>query len=160
MAGMDRYRSHDGGVAAGRRELAAGWPAILACFVTAILGWGFGFYGQAVYLAELQRSRFWSGSLISSGTTLYYLVGAGLIALAPGAIARFGPRLVIILGGGIMVGSALGIALAAAPWQLYLADLAMAVGWAATSGAAAWRSASLSTAPAPPALPWRRPWSI
>jgi len=132
---VDRDRGDAVGAVAARRELAAGWPAILACFVTAILGWGFGFYGQAVYLAELQHSRGWSGSLISSGTTLYYLVGAGLIALTPGAIARFGARTVVISGAAIMVGSALGIALAAAPWQLYLADLAMAVGWAATSSA-------------------------
>ncbi len=32
-------------------ELATGWPLVLACSATAVFAWGFGSYGQAVYLA-------------------------------------------------------------------------------------------------------------
>jgi len=38
-------------------ELATGWPSIVACAATAVFAWGFGSYGQAVYLSELQRTR-------------------------------------------------------------------------------------------------------
>ena len=30
---------------------------VLACFAMAILGWGFGFYGQAVYVAQSAEWR-------------------------------------------------------------------------------------------------------
>jgi hypothetical protein len=46
-------------------ELRQHWPAVLACFATATFAWGFGFYGQSVYLAELQRLQGWSASTIS-----------------------------------------------------------------------------------------------
>ena len=32
-----------------------GWRVVGACFVMAVLSWGFGFYGHGFYLAELQR---------------------------------------------------------------------------------------------------------
>ena len=48
-------------------EFRQGWPVVLACFCTATFAWGFGFYGQSVYLAELQHARGWPASLIASG---------------------------------------------------------------------------------------------
>ena len=32
-----------------------GWRVVLACFLVALFIFGFGLYGHAVYLAELQR---------------------------------------------------------------------------------------------------------
>src|SRR5262245_26191249 len=46
-----------------------GWRIVMVCFMLATFGWGFGFYGQSVYVAELQRLHGWPASLISSGTT-------------------------------------------------------------------------------------------
>ena len=34
-------------------EFRRGWPVVLACFCTAMFAWGFGFYGQSVYFADL-----------------------------------------------------------------------------------------------------------
>ena len=42
-----------------------GWRVVFACFVMAALAWGFGFYGHAFYLAELQRLHGWPTSLIA-----------------------------------------------------------------------------------------------
>ncbi|APT60434.1 hypothetical protein RQ831_22640 [Roseomonas gilardii] len=42
----------------------------------AIFTWGFGFYGQAIYLAELHTSRGWSISILSVNLTTYFLAGA------------------------------------------------------------------------------------
>ena len=56
-------------------ELGRYWPAVLACFVTAVFAWGFGFSGTSVYLAELHRLHGWSLGLIGAAITAYYLVG-------------------------------------------------------------------------------------
>jgi MFS family permease len=122
-------------VASGSIELdrSFAWPAVLACFGSAVVAWGFGFYGQSVFLAALQASHGWSTALISSATTTYYLAGAVLIALTPDVIERFGPRAVIVGGALVMTIGALGLSRAAAPWQLYAANLVMAAGWATTS---------------------------
>ena len=45
-----------------------GWRIVVVCFLLATFGWGLGFYGQSVYVAELHRLRGWPASLISSGT--------------------------------------------------------------------------------------------
>ena len=34
-----------------------GWRIVVVCFLLATFGWGLGFYGQSVYVAELQRAR-------------------------------------------------------------------------------------------------------
>ncbi|MBV9565218.1 MAG: hypothetical protein JOY90_32920 [Bradyrhizobium sp.] len=36
-----------------------GWRVVFACFLVAFFIFGFGLYGQGVYLAELQRSLGW-----------------------------------------------------------------------------------------------------
>jgi len=112
------------------------WPAVLACFCSAVLAWGFGFYGQSVFLATLRAQHGWSTSLIASATTSYYLVGAVLIALTPGLIDRLGPRAVILGGAVVLTTGAIVLSLAAVPWQLFAADLVMAAGWATTSSTA------------------------
>lgn len=35
------------------------WPVVLACFFTATFAWGFGFFGQSVYVAVLHDTRGW-----------------------------------------------------------------------------------------------------
>ena len=41
-----------------------GWRIVVVCFLLATFGWGLGFYGQSVYVAELQRLHGWPASLI------------------------------------------------------------------------------------------------
>src|SRR5271170_2506005 len=91
-----------------RRRFA--WPAVLACFCAAVTAWGFGFYGQSVYLAALQAAHGWSTTLIASATTSYYLCGAVLIALTPALIDRLGPRVVLLGGALVMAGGAVLLA--------------------------------------------------
>src|ERR1041384_1458755 len=75
-----------------------GWRIVVVCFLLATFGWGLGFYGQSVYVAELHRLRGWPASLISSGTTFFYLFGAALVAFVAEAIKAFGPRYCLIAG--------------------------------------------------------------
>ena len=117
-------------------ELRRFWPVILACFCIAVFAWGFGFYGHAVYLAEL-RARFgWPASVITAATTGMYLGGALTMPWIHAAMTRLGPR--TVLGGGVLLlgTGAIGFATASAPWQLFVAAVPMALGWASTTGTA------------------------
>jgi MFS family permease len=110
-----------------------GWRIVAVCFLLATFGWGLGFYGQSVYVAELHRSHGWPASLISSGTTFFYLFGAALVAFVSEAIRAFGPRNCLIAGTFAMAAAAVAIGQVREPWQLYLANAVLAFGWAGTS---------------------------
>ncbi|MBR0695721.1 MFS transporter [Bradyrhizobium lablabi] len=110
-----------------------GWRIVVVCFLLATFGWGLGFYGQSVYVAELQRLHGWPAALISSGTTFFYLFGAALVAFVNEAIRAFGPRNCLIAGTFAMAAAAVAIGEVREPWQLYLADAVLAFGWAGTS---------------------------
>jgi MFS family permease len=114
-------------------EFHRGWPAVLACFCTAVFAWGFGFYGQAVYLAELHRLHGWPSGLISSATTCFYLTGSLLMAFVHRAVERFGPRAVLAGGLVILAAGAVGLSQVTAPWQLFVCVPLMAIGWAGTT---------------------------
>ena len=110
-----------------------GWRIVAVCFLVASFGWGLGFYGQSVYLAELHRLHGWPASLISSGTTFFYLFGAVLVAFVSEAIRAFGPRNCLLGGIVAMAGAAIMMGQVTSPWQLYLANALLAFGWAGTS---------------------------
>jgi predicted MFS family arabinose efflux permease len=110
-----------------------GWRIVVVCFLLATFGWGLGFYGQSVYVAELHRLHGWPASLISSGTTFFYLSGAALVAFVSEAIRSFGPRKCLIAGTFAMAAAAVAIGQVREPWQLYAANTVLAFGWAGTS---------------------------
>ncbi|QAU49763.1 MFS transporter [Bradyrhizobium guangzhouense] len=110
-----------------------GWRIVAVCFLLATFGWGLGFYGQSVYVAELQRARGWPTSLVSSGTTFFYLFGALLVVFVGEAVRKYGPRLCLISGTLAMAAAGVAVGAVREPWQLYLADAVLAFGWAGTS---------------------------
>jgi MFS family permease len=113
-----------------------GWKVVACAFLIAVFGWGFGFYGIGVFLAELVERRGWATSVVASAVTVLYLVGAVLIAFIGNAFARFGPRRVVLVGMSAMGAAAIGLTWVTQPWQLYIVFPLMAGGWAAMSGAA------------------------
>lgn len=110
-----------------------GWRIVAVCFLLATFGWGLGFYGQSVYVAELQRAHGWSASLISSATTFFYLFGAVLVVFVGEAVSKYGPRFGLIAGTLAMSAAAVAIGAVREPWQLYLANAVLAFGWAGAS---------------------------
>ena len=110
-----------------------GWRIVVVCFLLATFGWGLGFYGQSVYVAELHRLRGWPASLISGGTTFFYLFGAALVAFVSEAIKAFGPRNCLIAGTFAMAAAAVSIGQVTEPWQLYAANALLAFGWTGTT---------------------------
>ena len=110
-----------------------GWRIVVVCFLVATFGWGLGFYGQTVYLAELHRLHGWPASLISSATTFFYLFGAVIVAFVSEAMRAFGPRNCLVAGVVAMAAAAVMIGQVTAPWELYIANVLLAFGWAGTS---------------------------
>jgi MFS family permease len=107
----------------------AGWRAVLACFLVAMFIFGFGLYGNGVYLAELQRLRGWPAALISGAITLGMLLSNLTAIFTSELIARLGIRRLVLLGTAGLAASTILLALAQQPWQLHLAYLLMSLGW-------------------------------
>jgi predicted MFS family arabinose efflux permease len=110
-----------------------GWRIVAVCFLVATFGWAFGFYGQSVYLAELHRQHGWPASLISGATTFFYLFGAALVVFVSEAVRKFGPRNCLVAGTCATAVAAISLGQVNAPWQLHLANAALAFGWAGMS---------------------------
>jgi MFS family permease len=110
-----------------------GWRIVAVCFLVATFGWGLGFYGQTVYLAELHRTHGWSASLVSGATTFFYLFGALIVVFVAEAVRKFGPRNCLLAGLFALAAAAVAIGQARTPWQLYAANALLAFGWAGTS---------------------------
>jgi MFS family permease len=105
-----------------------GWRTVFACYVAAVFCWGFGLYGHGVYLAELHRLNGWPTSLIAGATTTFYLATAALVVFVSDAIARLGPKRVMLVGGACFAVAVALLALISAPWQLFGAYLIMSIG--------------------------------
>jgi len=108
----------------------AGWRVVLACFLVELFVFGFGLYGHAVYLAELQRLHGWPTALVSTASTLSFLLGSLLAVFTNDAMAWMGPRRVLLLGLAALTASTTLLAFVATPWQLFAAYILMSFGWA------------------------------
>ena len=106
-------------IAERRRQPFFGWVVVWAAFVTAIFGWGVGFYGPPVFLKAVQDARGWSVSLVSAAVTLHFLVGAVVVASLPRLHRRFGLPAVTTTGAAVLAVGVLGWSLAQEPWQLF-----------------------------------------
>jgi MFS family permease len=116
-----------------RSRLYAGWWVVVACFWIAVAAWGIGFYGQGIYLAQLNTSRGWSTSLISIAITTYYLIGSVLMIFVGAAIERLGSRAVVLGCTAALCLALILVPTVTQPWQLFAVYGLMAVGWAGTS---------------------------
>ncbi|MET0878039.1 MAG: MFS transporter, partial [Tardiphaga sp.] len=95
-----------------------GWRIAGVCFLLATFGWALGFYGQSVYLAELQRVHGWPATTIATATTFFYLFGALLVVFLSDAMRAFGPRNCLLAGVVAMATATALLGRITAPWQL------------------------------------------
>jgi MFS family permease len=110
-----------------------GWRVVAVLFLVAVAAWGFGFYGQGVYLAEFRRHFGWPVAAIAGASTVFYLVSALLTVFISDALGRFGPRLCVLFGVVCYAVSIASLAFVDALWQVYAAYLVMALGWTTMS---------------------------
>lgn len=109
---------------------------VRATFLLAIFGWGVGFYGPPIYLAEVIRRTGWPLGLVSAAMTVHFLVGAVVVANLPRLYARFGLPAVTAAGAMLTAFGLVGWAIAQAPWQLFCAALLTGMGWVAMGAVA------------------------
>ncbi|HEX7053564.1 MAG TPA: MFS transporter [Burkholderiales bacterium] len=119
-----------------RGEIFFGWKVVAAAFVVALFGWGFGFYGPSLYLAEISRRLAWPTSIVSAAITGYYLLGALGIALVGEAFARLGALRVVLGAWCAMALAVAGLTAVTQTWQVFAAFALMSLGWAGMSAAA------------------------
>lgn len=117
-------------------EVRRHWPAILACFATAVLAWGFGFSGTSVYLADLHQLRGWSTALIAMAITTYYLAGALCLAQVHRVLHWLGPARLLGCGATLLCVGAVLFSRSTQVWQMFVAALVMACGWAGCTSTA------------------------
>ena len=113
-----------------------GWRIVGAAFVLAFFGWGLGFYGPPVYLHAVREARGFSLGVVSAAVTVHFLAGALVVANVPALYRRFGVPGVTIVAAILLSAGVYGWAIAAAPWQLFVATLVSGAGWAAMGGVA------------------------
>lgn len=106
-----------------------GWRAVLACFLMAMFVFGFAMYGQGVYLVELQGRYGFSTVLVSGAGTLSLVLCNLLATFTPELVARFGLRLLVLLGIAALAVSMILLAFAASPPLLYVAFVVMSLSW-------------------------------
>ncbi|WP_211246240.1 hypothetical protein, partial [Cereibacter changlensis] len=113
-----------------------GWHVVAATFVLATFGWGVGFYGPPVFLYAVVERTGWPVPMVSAAVTVHFLLGAAVVANLPRLYRSFGVPFVTVMGTTHLAIGIAGWALAAEPWQLFVAALASGSGWV-TMGAAA-----------------------
>lgn len=135
MAGR-KAALRSGGSSADPSPAFFGWRVVAGAFVLATCGWGLGFYGPPVFLHAIHETRGWPVALVSAAVTVHYLAGAIAVANLPRLYARFGLPRVTRVGTVVVSLGLVGWALAAAPWQLFVATILSGAGWVVLGAAA------------------------
>jgi MFS family permease len=113
-----------------------GWRVVNGAFVLAAFGWGVGFYGPPVFLSAVREATGWSLAVVSAAVTVHFLAGAVTSATLPSWYRRLGARRATKAAAVLLGVGALGWAMAAAPWQLFVAAVLGGIGWGGMSAAA------------------------
>jgi MFS family permease len=108
-----------------------GWIVVAAAFTVACFGWGLGFYGPSVYLETVVARTGWSVALVSAAVTFHFVLGAAAIAALPRLHRRIGVARTTLTGSVLLALGVYGWAIAAAPWELFVAAGLSGVGWVA-----------------------------
>ncbi|MBW2281286.1 MAG: MFS transporter [Deltaproteobacteria bacterium] len=107
-----------------------GWFIVFGSALLAFVAVGIGFYGQPVLLNGLVSERGWSLAQVSAASTLFFVV-AGVVGPGVGMlIDRFGARVAILLGLGLMAVALVAVGHAGSPGELMPIYALLALGFA------------------------------
>lgn len=106
-----------------------GWRVVAAMFLLQITIFGFGLYGQGIYVAQLHRLNGWPLGVIGAGSTLC-LVSGNIFSIFVSELLRWiGPRTLVLTGIAALVTSLTLIASAQSILQLYAGFIVFAGAW-------------------------------
>lgn len=106
-----------------------GWLIVAAMFLVELTIFGFGLYGQGIYVTELRRLNNWPTAQISAGTTLCLVLGSLLSMFVSDLMRWIGPRGLVLAGVVALAVSQLLLASATSLVQLYMGFVALALAW-------------------------------
>lgn len=106
-----------------------GWRIVAALFLVEIAMFGFGLYGQGIYVTELRRLNHWPTTLVAGGSTFCLLLGSLLSVFVSDLLRWFGPRRVVLAGIAALAAGLALLASADSVMQLYAGFAALALAW-------------------------------
>lgn len=107
----------------------AGWRIVAALFLVEMSIFGFGMYGQGVYVAELRRLNNWPTGLIATGTTLSLVLGSLLSVFVSDLLGWIGPRRLVFAGIAALAAGLALLASATSVAHLYAGFVVLALAW-------------------------------
>lgn len=107
----------------------AGWRIVAAMFLVELTMFGFGLYGQGIYVTELRRLNDWPTAQISSGITLCLVLGSLLSMFVSDLLRWIGPRNLVLAGVAALAASQALLATTTSLLQLYAGFLVFALAW-------------------------------
>ena len=107
----------------------AGWHIVAAMFLVELTIFGFGLYGQGIYVNELRRLNGWPTAQISAGTTLCLVLGSLLSMFVSDLLRWIGPRNLVLAGVAMLAVSQALLATASSLLQLYVGFFVFALAW-------------------------------
>lgn len=113
-----------------------GGKVVAAAFVTALFGWGIGFYGPPIFLYSVIQRTGWSVQLCSAAVTVHFLAGTLVVVNLPRLYKRFGIPRITALGSLLLCVGVYGWSIVREPSELFIAATLSGLGWV-TLGAAA-----------------------
>lgn len=109
-----------------------GWVVTVGISLVSLVVVGIGFYGLTLFLNSFVRDRGWDTSTVSLATSLYFITSAIAGTAVGRSVDRRGARGWLVAGACVMALALVGIGQVDAPWQLYFAYPALALGFAMT----------------------------
>jgi MFS family permease len=107
-----------------------GWAIVIACNLIACITWGVAIFNQGVFVAYYVSAYNWSPVLLSIGPVLFHL-WAGVVGIIVGrTVDRYGPRLVLLAGAGLVCLASICFGLVREVWHTYPAFIVLGTGFA------------------------------
>jgi predicted MFS family arabinose efflux permease len=106
-----------------------GWRIVAALFLVQISIFGFGLYGQGIYVAELRRLNDWPTGLIATGSTLCLVLGSLLSMFVSDLLRWIGPRSLVLAGVAALATGLVLLASADSLLHLYAGFVVLALAW-------------------------------
>lgn len=104
----------------GKSQVFYGWFALAGAVLVALVGSGAFIYSYGVFLPVMCSEFGWSRAVVASGLSLGFLCFGLPGPLAGISIAKFGPRVNIVLGNFLSALGLAGMSLAQEVWHVYL----------------------------------------
>jgi len=107
----------------------SGWRIVAVLLLVEVAIFGFGLFGQGIYLAELRRLNGWPTGVIAAGSTLCLVLGSLLSMFVSELLRWIGPRALVLAGIAALASGLALLATADSIPQLYAGFVVLSLGW-------------------------------